>query len=94
MARKGNNFLIREFSETKQGLRKKNKSKWAFSSLYLKESGGEGDEESSGGPEEGTDSDDVGAVVAHGQVGGDRVAQRLYYGPEQSERPQACWARV
>lgn len=92
--------MIRDFSATKQGLQNKKKpnKKWAIGCAFLipnlKESGGEGDEESGGGPEEGTEGDDVGAVVAHGQVGGDRVARWLYYGPEESERAQARWAGV
>jgi len=54
----------------------------------LEESGGERDEEGGGGPEEGPDGDDVGAVVAHGEVGGDGVAGGLYDGSEESEVTQ------
>lgn len=56
--------------------------------MYLEESGGEGDEESGGGPEEGAESDDVSAVVADGEVSCDRVAERLDHGPEQRERAE------
>lgn len=59
-----------------------------FEFAYLGESGGESDKKSGGGPEEGTSGDDVGAVVADGEVGGDWVTDGLNNGPEESERTQ------
>ena len=85
MARKRNQLFDQGILSNQTRIKKKTNKKWARGCAYdfiffffipnLKESGGEGDKESSGGPEESTEGDDVGAVVAHGQVGGDRVAR-------------------
>lgn len=51
----------------------------------LREVVGDGDEEGRGGPEEGPERDDAGAVVADGGVGGERVAGGLHRGAAQRE---------
>ncbi|PKI61176.1 hypothetical protein CRG98_018407 [Punica granatum] len=52
----------------------------------LKEGGGEGDEDGSAGPEEGTERDDESPVVAHREVSREWVARALDDGAEQSQR--------
>lgn len=54
-----------------------------FQSLQLKESGGEGNEEGSGGPKESTVSDDVGSIVPRRQVSRDGVTNCLHHRSEE-----------
>ncbi|GER47616.1 DNA (cytosine-5)-methyltransferase 3A [Striga asiatica] len=54
----------------------------------------EGDEEGSGGPEEGAGGDDVGPIVADGEVGGERVAGGLDDGSEEGEGAEASGVGV
>lgn len=56
--------------------------------INLGEGGGDGDEESGGGPEQSAEGDDAGPVVADGEVGGERVARRLHDGSEEGERAE------
>ncbi|GER47620.1 ATP binding microtubule motor family protein [Striga asiatica] len=54
----------------------------------IPECGGDGNEEGSGGPEEGTEGDDVRPVVASSEVGGDREAQCLHERFVEGKRAQ------
>lgn len=60
----------------------------------LSESGGEGNKESGGGPKESTEGDDVGTVMARGEVRGDGVARGLNDGSEESEGTKSRWVSV
>lgn len=69
--------------------RRQGELRWKRANITgLRKGGGDGDEQGGGGPEEGAEGDDGEAVVARGEVRGERVARGLHDGAGERDGAQ------